>query len=501
MRLKQIILALFMMAFFSIIALDIIGFKTKKLHGEFEVVLKPELTWEEFYGSWFQDKYAEYLRTNFALRSKFILMYNQLDYSLYNKLHAPGTVIGKEDEFFEIGRIKPLYGEDFVSMPNIQSKIDMLRFVADTLAKQGKPLVILLAGDKPRVMHKYLPDKYQKNWADTSNFSIYTSILSKEKNIRYIDFESYSMRVADTSKVPIYPKYSLHWSTYTMYLAIDSLRKVVDQQVKNKTSAIPVLKGFEKDVNARYLEYEMINILNLYFPYTKTENIYPKIEYKQPIGTKKPFIIQIGDSFGELLLEPGYYTSVFNDSSLVFRYNAIVKSRTGLHNSNVNDIDYWSYINKADAIVIVTSELNLDNFGMGFIEKAYNHYKGTSEFFDYIHPFRVKEQKINNTIEYVLLPGDRTTFFKNRNFNVKAGKKYALTFEAKGEKALIFDLFPDFLPQYKADLGPNWKNYRWEFSMPENEMPEQVAFRIFFDVDYTFNKEMRIRNFKLEEVK
>lgn len=490
-----------MLAFFSTIILNIIGKRTFGLNGDFEVAPEPELTWEEFEGSWFQDKYAEYIRTNFAARSEFIRIYNQVDYYLYGKLHAPTIIIGKENEFFEIGRINPLYGKDFVSMPNVTSKIDMLRFVADTLAKQGKPLIIMLAGDKPRVMHKYLPDNYQKNWSDTSNFSIYSPILSKEKNIHFIDFESYCIRLADTCKIPLYPKFSLHWSPYTMYLAIDSLRKVVDLQVKGKKSATPVLKGFEKDRKGRYLEYEMQNILNLYFPYARVENVYPKIEFRKTPGTKKPYIIQIGDSFGELLLEPGYYTSVFDDSSLIFRYNAIIKSRTPLHNKNVNDIDYWGYIDKADAIVIITSELNLDNLGMGFIEKAYNHYKGTNEFFDFIHPFRVKEEKTANGIEYILLPGDRATFFKNRNFNIKAGKKYRLTFEARGEKSLMFDLYPDFLPQYNADLGPEWKQYVWEFETPEYGMPEQVFFRVFFDVDYTFTKEMRLKNFKLEEVK
>lgn len=501
MVLKRTILSLFMLAFFSTIIFDIAGIKTFPLSGDFTVAPKPAFESDKFLCAEYQDLYAEYLRTNFSTRSEFIRIYNQLEFTLYGNIHAPGLVIGKDGELYEVGRIKPLYGEDFVSMLDINSKMGMLRFVADTLAKQGKPLVILLAGDKPRIMHKYLPEQYQHNWADTSNYSVYKSLLSKEKNVRFIDFESYCIKLADTCKFPLYPKYSLHWSPYTMYLAIDSLRKVVDRGLKGKQSAVPVLKGYAKDKKGRYLEYELQNILNMYFSYGKTENVYPIVEYKQPVGTKKPFVIQIGDSFGELLLDPGYYTSVFDDSSLVFRYNAIIKSRTKLHDTNVNDIDYWDYINKADAIVIVTSELNLDNLGMGFIENAYNHYKGVQSFYDYIHPTRVREDKTNNSIEYVLLPGEKTTFFKNRNINIKAGKKYRLTFDAKGEKSLIFDLYPDFLPGYIAELGPDWKQYIWEFNTPENGMPEQVLFRIFFDVEKNFTKEMRLKNIKLEEVK
>jgi hypothetical protein len=62
-------------------------------------------------------------------------------------------------------------------------------------------------------------------------------------------------------------------------------------------------------------------------------------------------------------------------------------------------------------------------------------------------------------------------------------------------------LYPDFLPEYVAELGPDWKQYIWEFNTPENGMPEQVLFRIFFDVEKNFTKEMRLKNIKLGEVK
>jgi hypothetical protein len=496
---KRIIFSLFMLVFFSTIIFNIFNLKTFALSGEFNIAGKPEYTKEKFIKAEYQDEYAEYLRTNFATRSEFIRLYNQIDFLFYNKIHAPGLVMGSGGELFEVGRIKPLYGEDFVSMFDVNSKMKMLDFVADTLNKLNKPLIILLAGDKPRTMHKYLPKKYQTGWADTTNYSVYTHFLTKQKNLHYIDFAGYTYKLADTSKIPLYPKFSLHWSPYTMYLAIDSLRKVVDNKLSGKQSAKPVLKGFEGSKEGRYLEYELRDLLNMYYSYANTENIYPVIEYQQPNGKDKPFIIQIGDSFGELLLAPRYFTSVFSDSSLVFRYNAIIKSYTADRDKNVNDINYWDYINRADAIVIVTSELNLDNLGMGFIEKAYLHYKGEESFFDYVHPFRVKQEETPEGLEYLITAGDNATYFKNRNFNVKAGKTYKLSFKGKGNGSLLFDLYPDHLPQQSIVFTNTWQNLSWNFTMP-GDVPEMVLFRIYTDAATNSVNEFRLKDFKLEEV-
>lgn len=475
--------------------------KTYPLSGEFLVAPKPEYTKEGFIKAAYQDEFAEYIRTNFATRSAFIRIYNQIDFLLYNKIHAPGHVLGRQGELFEIGRIRPLFGTDYVSMPDVKSKLEMLDFVADTLNKLNKPLIILLAGDKPRTMHKYLPEKYQTGWADTTNYSVYTHFLTNRKNLHYIDFAGYTYKLADTSKIPLYPKFSLHWSPYVMYLAIDSLQKVVNSRLTQKQAAIPVLKGFEKSEEGRYLEYEMRDILNMYYSYGGTTNHYPIVEYRQPKGKEKPFVVQIGDSFGELMLEPGYFTSVFDKNSVVFRYNAIVKSFTTDRDKNVNDIDYWNFIDRADAVVIVTSELNLDNLGMGFIEKAYLHYKGVESFFDYVHPFRVKQLETAEGIEYLITAGDNASYFKNRNFNVKAGKKYKISLKGKGNGSLIFDLYPDHLPQNHIAFTnvETWQNLSWEFTMP-NDVPETVLFRVYSDGANNHIPEFRLKDFKLQEV-
>lgn len=498
---KRIIFSLFMLVFFSTIVLNIFNAKTHTLNGEFTVPAKPEYSKEKFITAAYQDEYAEYIRTNFAARSEFIRIYNQIDFLLYGKIHAPGLIMGANGELFEVGRIKPLYGEDYVSIHDIKSKLEMLDFVADTLSKLNKPLIMLLAGDKPRTMHKYLPEKYQTGWADTTNYSVYTHFLTNRKNLHYIDFAGYTYQLADTSKIPLYPKFSLHWSPYVMYLATDSLRKVVDSNVQLKQSAKPTLKGFERSGDGRYLEYELRDILNMYYSYGSTTNHYPVVEYIQPKGSNKPFVVQIGDSFGELMLDPGYFTNVFDKNSVVFRYNAIVKSFTEDRNKNVNDIDYWDYINKADAIVIVSSELNLDNLGMGFIEKAYWHYKNIECLFDYVNPSRVKQKIIGKGLEYVITAGDNATYFKNRNFNVKAGKKYKISLKGKGNGSLIFDLYPDQLPQTTIEFTDTqvWQNLSWEFTMP-NDVPQTVLFRIYTDGANNHIPEFRLKDFKLEQV-
>jgi hypothetical protein len=502
MKLKRVILTLFMLAFFSAIIFDIFGKTTFPLNGDISRPGKPEFKWKTFFKATYQDEYAEYLRNSVSVHSELIRMNNQYRFTFFNIMPDGGTIVGKNGVLFEIGRIKAVYGDGYMGEYSWKYYMDMFDSVSDTMHKLNKPIIYVNVGDKSRIYEEYIPDNLRKTKTDSTNYNLYLRKLKDEKRIYFIDLAGYFLKIKDTCKTELYPPYSVHWSLYSTYLATDSIAKYTNKLLPQYEAALPVLQGFEVTKKEKDIEYDLIHFLNMYYSYAYKENHYPIVKYAKKTTKRKPRVMLIGDSFGQMLADNDYMYNAFSDSSIFIRYNAEYRRKGPKGLINVNTINYWEEFDKSDIVIFVSSEINLDNFGFGFIEKAYDHFKGIENFIESYHTKSVTKAIEDKTAVFTIKQGvGKAVYFKNRNTDVKGGKSYKLSYMVKGIGELTFDFYPDYLPQtLQVFDSNNWKQYAWKFTMPDN-IPSVVLFRAFLDTKPKMENELQFKNFKLEEVR
>lgn len=503
MGMKRLIFFCFYLVFALAIMCHLLGYSTYPLNGDFSLPGKPEFTNKTFLEAKYQDDYAEYIRTHNPLYNELIRVNNQFRFSIFHTMPAGGVVESNDGVLLTENHIKNFYGDDFMGLPMWNYYMHMFDFVSDTLHKLNKPIVYVYVGSKPRVMQEYIPDEYRQPLPDSTNYKLYLKYFKNDKRLTFIDLAAYYLSIKDTAKIELYPKQSIHWSMYSVYLATDTLAKTVNRLLPQYETVLPYLNGFEVSKEQRNIEYELARFMNMYYTYPKNTHHYPILTFNKKTPKRKPRVFVIGDSFGQMVSDFNYLYDAFDDSSVFIRYNAEYIRKTDLHKlTNIhNDFNYWEEFNKADAVIFLSSEVNLKDFGFSFFEKAYNHFKGVDSFVETYDINTVSRTEVNNEVTYTIHAGAAGgTYFKNKNPNVKSGKKYKLTYMVKGKGNLALDFYPDFLPEtnqtYNSDA---WKQYTWEFTMPVYENPKVVLFRIY-NAERIKN-ELQLKNFKLEEVK
>lgn len=501
---KRVIFGLFFALFWLIIFLNITGGKTSRLYGDYSLPGKPEYTKQAFFDATYQDALAEYIRTNNPIYTELIRINNQYRYSLFNVMPPGGSVVGKNGVLFDKGRINSFYGEGSMSEFDWNYYMNLFVFVSDTLHKLNKPIVYVNVGDKARIMEDYIPDNLRRPATDTTTYALYKRKLKNDNRLTFIDMAAYFMAIKDTSKIELYPPYSIHWSMYSTYLATDSVAKTVNKLLPAYESAVPYLKGFEVSTKARGIEYDLLDLMNIHFGKPKSENHYPILNFTKKTTKKKPRLFIVGDSFGQMMNDFNYIHQAFDANSVFLRYNAQYKRSATDELENIHtNFNYWDEFAKADAIVFVSSELNLNNFGLGFFENAYSHFKGIDDFVECYHTQNVVRTEEAGHYVYSIKKGTpKFLLFSNRNPNVKAGKTYKLTYWEKGVGEMTMDFYPDNLPGHTEKYAnTDWKQYTWQFTMPEDNMPQVALWRMYLETKETVENDMWFKQFKLEEVK
>lgn len=314
----------------------------------------------------YQTKKEDYLKNSVGLKSVFIRIRNQLEYSLFGKVNAKDVIIGKNNYLFEIHYIEGYFGTDFAGIDSINNTMNRLKFINDTLKKLHKSLLLIIAPSKACFYPEYIPDKYKTPIGNT-NYGCYIKQI-KESSIDYIDFNDYFIKCKYTSKYPLEPVNGVHWSMYGTGLAGDSIVKYIEKE-RNITmpkaiwKSIRVAKGEQFDI-------DMENAMNLIFPLPGPLMAYPDIKFEHDSTKTRPNVLIIGDSFYWGLVAGYDIGDGFSKQSDFWYYYK------KLEHGTVTRQQLKDEIAKEDVIIILATAHNWGVVGWGFIEDTYNLFKG-----------------------------------------------------------------------------------------------------------------------------
>lgn len=338
--------------------------KEKKIFGWVKLAENVSLSTTGWFSGEYQNKKNEYLKDNFGFRPSFVRINNQLDYSLFKKLHASTAVYGKEGYLYEENYIKTYYGIDYVGDSIIENKIKKFEFIKDQLRKLNKELVVLLAPGKGSFYPEFIPDKYRKDSIGNTNYESYKKYLNHYA-IPTLDFQDWFLKNKNTSKYPLYPKAGIHWSRYGEILVADSLLNYFSQ-ILNKPMPNLVIDKIELSNKNKFRDYDLGDGFNMLFEVNTLPMGYPEFHLERNSNTFDPKIMFVSDSFYWGL----FADNIFKNSNFWY-YNEQVYFGSGEASKSAKEVDLLKEIQDHDIIVLLSTDANLYKFPYDFEDRLY----------------------------------------------------------------------------------------------------------------------------------
>jgi len=376
-----LLISIILFLFSPLIQSGCLLFKIAPLNG---AISKPEdvpFSLEKWFTGEYQTKKETYLNETFGFRELFIRINNQIAFSLFNKAKANGVIIGKKNYLYEENYIKAYYGLDYLGYDSIEQKMKKLSFISDTLAKLHKNIIIVFAAGKGSFYPEYFPDN-RKTVKGITNIKTHIE-FAKKYGIRYIDFNSYFIANKYKSKYPLYPQYGIHWSHYGMCIAADSIIKYIE---KTRNIHMPHIYWNKVNIdNPKETDYDIADGMNLKFKLKSFKMAYPQVQIESDSGKTKPSVIVISDSFYWGMFNFGIGNTFKN--SHFWYYNKQIYPDSYQSPLETSQVDLRQQIASNDVIILMATEATLPKLGWGFIDKAYQMFRG-----NVISPYNTTKQ-------------------------------------------------------------------------------------------------------------
>lgn len=342
--------------------------KQPKLKGTFVKAPRPKN--KKWLNTSYQEAYEKYYNDTIGFRTLFVRQYNQIQYSLFNKIHAKDVEIGKNNYLFEGGYIRDYMGYNFVGKTTIENKIKGLKIIQEKLKQHNTEFLVVLAPGKASFFPEYLPERYDTNKRTISNYQYYAA-QCKQQGLNHIDMNKYFKELKLQTKHKLYPKGGIHWGEYGVAVAFDTLKSYIENKAKIKMIGFDFNDVvYEKKISDK--DKDLSNLMNLYFEYDYYPMPKPKYKFKHTPNEVKPNLLIVGDSYGSRLIETTLIDSLFNKFQLWY-YNKGIESRDLSNTKQVRDLIVKNELKKYDVVMLLSTETNFYKFDFGFTEGYYRN--------------------------------------------------------------------------------------------------------------------------------
>ncbi len=370
---KELIYKRLIVAFIYIIILlpftqSIFNFiELKPLHGAVEPVEKPDLkwfTWKSWFNEKFQNNFNKSIEAQVGFKNLLIRINNQIDYWFFKKSNTNNAIIGKSDCLYEEGYILDFLGRNFVGADSLE------RVLFRTKKLQDFFLIIVFEPGKASYFPEFIPKRYKPENKSISNYK-YLSQRCKALNINHLDLNSWFLSLKNTSKYPLYPKYGVHWSTYGMYLATDTLIRYIEH-VTNKDLTNFIITNINETDKLKDVDFDIELTLNLLFQLPHEKMAYPEIKFIDEKNAIKPNLLVIADSYYWSIYNSKIPEKIYNNHEFWYYNKTIYPNIWGENAIYVDQSNLRENVEKFDIILIMITELNTYRPFFSFMENAYN---------------------------------------------------------------------------------------------------------------------------------
>ena len=370
---NKTVVKFFLIAILVLLLLPMVNYQLKflkelSLHGSETQVAQPIRSFKSYFTGQYQDSFANYFSANLPLRSYAIKTHNQILYSAFKYTNASQVVIGKESYLYETPYLNAFTGRNYIGDSAINKGALKLQKIQLALTKINKKLLVVLAPGKASFFPATIPNDYQQI-INKNNHDEFVKAYQKNQ-INYIDFASYFNKLKQTSPYPLYGKYGIHWSQYGMNIALDSMLHKMELAAKQKFPSkinleTAVINGY------RFTDNDVELALNLFIDLPKENMAYRSFQFEKNINKYKPNIIVVADSYWWLAHNNYISKEIFNEYHFLY-YNKSIYDFNQQLPLTLNDDLIADYLNRADVIVLMATEANLNWFPYGIDDQLLN---------------------------------------------------------------------------------------------------------------------------------
>jgi len=342
----------------------------KPLKGAFIPEKDTAFNWNGWFEEAYQQRKNKFLNQNFGLRNYYVLLNNQVDFTLFKKTNAEHVIPGKAGVFFEDTYINAYLGKNFVGEKNLKQLASKLKQAQELLKSNGIQLEILLLPGKASFFPEYIPDHYGSKRA-VSNYD-FISAYSKKIDLDLIDMNAWFKKLKTTTIYDLYPSGGIHWSNYGALLAFDSLQKHIESRTAMQLSKFEITKVniSEELINP---DNDIADALNLCRDIKPLSMPYAEYKWSERTNEIKPRAIFIGDSYFWNWYYQGLVNNCFTDARFWY-YNQTVYPDT-LPERDVKNLAFKEAVSANQVIVLMATETNIHDIGWGFADRVIESFK------------------------------------------------------------------------------------------------------------------------------
>lgn len=343
-----------------------------KLKGAIKEPKEVVLSFENWNNGVFQELSEEYIKAKNGLRTFWVRVYNQWNYSVNNIINPKFIVKGTNDYLYTTGYIESYLGEDYLGDAKIDSIVRDLSLIRDTLLTKGCELLIAFAPSKVWCLPENVPSKYDLSKKKISNYEYYLESV-KRSTIPHIDFNKWFINMKDTSQYSLYPKGGIHWSIYGGLKAADS----ISQFMASTSQVAPIdyhVESIELTDDCKYTDADICEAMNLYYWDGQHDLMaYPIIDFQNHTDLPKPKVISISDSFYWTFMNTKVHENAFAEGSQFWYYYKTIYGNG--EKIGIETVDLRTAFDDKDFVLLLATEETLDRFPYGFIKAMKQEYK------------------------------------------------------------------------------------------------------------------------------
>lgn len=442
-------------------------FPAKPLKGAFTTTDKQALKLKDWKSGTFQESYESFLSTHSGWRSIWIRIYNQMDFSLFSKVHAEGVVMGKDGQLFEEEYIRAYLGGDFIGTEALEKKLRRIRFLQEAFRKKGKDLILVLEPGKASFYPELIPDHWKKVYPHgISNYNTLVP-LARNLGVQFLDFNTWFCKLKGNTPYPLYAETGIHWSSYGMSLAADSLVRFLEDLRSIDLPDFIIDRYIESDTT-RDGDYDAADAMNLMFRLPHARLAYPEYHFENTKEKKRISVLTIADSYYWNIFNTRIPKNVFSNEAFWY-FNAMVYPDTYYEEKLTSSLDILAETNKQDVIFLMVTERFLYKFDWGFIDQLYDALTPELEKdLPYLYEWKIRHY--SDWFNQVIVKARK----QHRNLSdVLSGEARYVLFNENNDKCMLFLGPAPFEDRIRGD--ENWMSAQRKRAQEEGiSVDEQI---------------------------
>ena len=330
---------------------------------------RAKFSWHHIQNREWQNSIEDQVKQNMGCANHWVRLHNELNFRLFRYTNAEKLVLGKNDCFYEEMYITEYLGHNYIGKDFVEKKVENLKILQKLLQeKYGVELLLVFEPGKAHFCPENIPDRYQPTVKTTSNYEAFTAACDRA-GVHYLDLNGYFSHLKATSPHPLYSKYGVHWSSYGLWQAADTLARYIEHECRINLPDIV----FAIDSNSKYnkdLDFDLEPAMNLLSPLPHETLNFPICYFRHDDSSfTQPRVLTIADSYYWSIWNSGIAENLFSDNTFWY-YNLTVYPNIWDPIEWVDKSKMKEVIENKDIILLMITDANLYNFGWQFVEEA-----------------------------------------------------------------------------------------------------------------------------------